>query len=357
MLSQLKTSFKRRAILASATSVLVVVLFLWASRPPSETDGAVTNKNRSGTAPVTAGVLSKISRAEALKAIGQMNEVSMTFYGKVIDQDGNPVAHADVGGATLFNNMLSHGKRDYDTVSDANGYFVFPSIKGRDFNCTPRKEGYVYWPAKNYNGYVLSNLAPQNERFVPDPEKPEIFRMWKSKGAEVLLCSGGTLYIPPDGSHLYIDMKTRKQSTERGDVAFWCRYQVVPETTDRERNAVEWEFGITVIGGGVIITDSRLPFEAPADGYQERWSHGVQRGNRGSGLDSPSFYLKTSDGNYAVFNIEVINNPSSPKCSMGIGWKLNPSGSRNLEPGKEQMLKKGSYMKPGDSLEQIRLRD
>ena len=256
--------------------------------------------------------------------------------------------------------MITSGVRNYKTYSDEAGNFVFPNIKGKDFECVVWKEGYDYMPSKNHDGYVLSKLAPAKERFIADPKKPEIFQMWKYKGPEILLCSGAHLDIPPDGNLFYLDMKTRKQSTETGDVAFWALYTVVPERTmrmpDIEQN-VGWQFGIKVVGGGVTPTNSTLPFEAPRDGYEEEWNFRIEKGMNYPTIDSQTFYIKTAEGNYGVFNIKVRYNPSSPKCSMDIAWKLNPSGSRNLEPGKEKMLRKGSYMKPGESLEYIRLRD
>lgn len=352
MNDNLRNLRKNLAIFFVSGLIIAGGVYLWPSGTPSESSMDSPNNSPNRNGPTTGPVAPKASRAEAEEAIGQLNEQSVAFYGRLIDQDGNSIGGAEIGGATLFNNMVSYGKRNYDTVSDADGYFVFPSIKGRDFNCSPRKPGYVYWPAKGYNGYVLSKLAPPNERFEPDPKKPEIFRMWKNKGAEVLLVSGLHMRVPPDGELLYLDMKSRKLSKNAGDLAFWCRYQVIPETTPFEQTAVEWEFGITVIGGGVIITDSRLPFEAPADGYQARWSFRNESGKRGS-VDDQSFYLKTADGNYAVFNIHARNDPSSPNCLVSVGWRLNPSGSRNLELGKEQMLK-GSSSQPGEQLSHIR---
>lgn len=347
-------NYKKFVTFLIAGLIIALAVYLWPSSTQIETSQDSPINNFSGVGQANPPSAQKVSRAEAQKTIGQMNEQSIAFYGRLIDQDGNPVVGAKIGGATLYNNMVSYGKRSYDAVSDSDGYFEFPNIKGRDFNCTPRKEGYVYWPKSAYNGYVLSHLAPLNERFVSDPKKPEIFRLWKNKGAEVLLCSALHLSLQPDGTLLYVDLKARKLAKEHGDVAFWCRYTVIPETTPFEKSAVEWDFGIKVIGGGVISTDSTLLFEAPADGYQESWTYRIESGTRGPTLDDQSFYLKTADGNYAVFNIEANYDPTNPDCSMRVGWRLNPTGSRNLELGKELMLKNNSFLKPGETLRNIR---
>lgn len=297
-----------------------------------------------------------VEKTNLIRKLAAANEQEGSFYGRVLDQDNNPVVGAKIIGGAQYNNFISEGLRSYKTFSDTNGEFVFPKIKGEDFECEPWKEGYVYWAAKGHKSYTFTKLASAKERFIADPKKPEIFRLWKLKGAEVILCSAMYLYIPPDGTPIYLDMKTRKESKENGDVAFWCRYTVLPKNTPHEERSVEWKFGIKVTGGGVIATDSSLPFGAPDGGYEEEWTFLIEKGASGPRLDSQTFFIKTADQRFGVFNLEALYDPLRPTCSMAISWKINPSGSRNLEPGKEQMLRKGSYLKPGESLEYIRMK-
>lgn len=296
-------------------------------------------------------------RAILLKKVGELNEQEIAFYGRVIDQDGNPVAKAKIGGATLYNDMLSHGKRDYDAMSDANGNFVFPSIKGKDFSCAPRKDGYIYHAATGYIGYVLSQLAPMSERFVSNPAKPEIFRMWKIKGSEILLCDGSAFYLPASGELTFLDLKTGKHSSETGDIAFWCYYTVLPKDTSSEDRKIGWTFGVKVAGGGVIPTLNSLPYEAPTAGYEEEWrlyTDEASRTSRGMGGNGITFYFKTRNQEFGVINVHVLFDPIDLASPVDCGWKINPSGSRNLEPGKEQPLKRKSNAKPGMTLQHLR---
>ena len=343
-------------ILFLGLGIVMLFLYLQSSNDPSATGGNSPNKSIIGDARAIAeSVKAKASRMEALKELGELNEQSITFYGRLIDQDGNPVADAKIGGATLFNNMVSHGIRKYWSSSDANGYFTFENIKGRDFNCTPLKDGYLYQPAKGYNGYILSKLAPANERFVPDPKNPEIFRLWKIKAPEPLIAGGLAFYIPSDGTVVYVDLKTGIKTTEKGDIAFWCEYQALPKNALHKERAVEWKFGIRIIGGGVIPTDSQLPYEAPQDGYQEEWTFKIAKDSGGPTLEEQTFYFKTASHNYGALNLDAQYDPTSPKCSTRIGWKINPSGSRNLEPGKEQTTTGMPHRQPGKKLQQLRL--
>ena len=332
--------------------VIAVAIYFLAGGGQGGDSGQSSGTGANGAAgmPTNTPFWQKPSRADALKTIGQMNEQTTTFYGRVIDQDGNPIAGAMIGGAALFNNMISYGKRDYDAVSDDNGYFVFPNIKGRDFNCTPRKSGYIYFPKKGYNGYVLSQLAPTNERFVSDPKKPEIFRLWKIKGAEELLCGAWRFSVRPDQTLYGVDLKIGRNAKDEGDVAFWCKYTPVSEDAPSEERIIEWEFGIKVAGGGVIETDSTLHFEAPLDGYREDWSLRRVKGGDRPNFGERTFYIKTAEGKYGVFIVKALYDSTNPDCSTRVAWKLNPTGSRNLEPGKEKMLKKGSRVNPGEPL-------
>lgn len=341
-------------------AALAVAVFWWLRQPETQSAGAVTSapqqqgtaaSSGAGTAPVRTP-----TRAQQILAAATANDEETAFYGRVIDQDGNPVGGAKVVGGAQYNTFVTQGVRNYKTFTDEAGNFTFPKIQGKDFACEPWKEGYIYQAAKNYNGYILSKLASMDERFVADPKKPEIFRLWKIKGSEPLLAGGLAFYIPSDGTPVYVDLKTGKESTERGDIAFWCRYKALPEETPFDERAIEWTFGVKIVGGGVIPTDSRLPYGAPQDGYQEQWEFKIGKGTRGPILHDQTLYFKTANQEYGALNLEALYNPIRPQCSTGIGWKINPSGSRNLEPGKEQMIRKGSFGKPGLTLQYLRLK-
>jgi hypothetical protein len=301
-------------------------------------------------------ISAQLKRADAMRKALDLNDPEVTFYGRVIDQDDKPVEGAKVVGGAQYRTLASSGVRSYQTFTDANGHFVFPKVQGRDFGCEPWKEGYVYWPAKDQKGYTLSKLAPANERYVSDPKKPEIFRLWKNKGAEELLCGSLRFDVLPNKTPYSVDLKVGKQAKEKGDVVFWCRYTPLPEDTPSEERMIDWEFGIKVAVGGVIQTESSIPFEAPSGGYKEEWSYRIEKNDGESNFGRRTFYIKTAEGNYGVFMVQALYNPTSTECSTRIAWKLNPSGSRNLEPGKEKMLKKNSTLGPGEPLSYILLR-
>jgi hypothetical protein len=108
------------------------------------------------------------------------NAKSLDFYGKVIDQHGDPVAGVKITAAVgrIVSLTESGGEKLY-TETDSNGKFSFLGIRG---------SGVGYLLSKD--GYSFSQRQPASSRpkdYVPDPDNPMVFKMWKLQGAEPMV--------------------------------------------------------------------------------------------------------------------------------------------------------------------------
>ena len=73
------------------------------------------------------------------------NNQCQDFYGKIIDQYGEPVVGTSVTG-NLFNEtgFYKPEKRNvYKTQSNASGLFQFTGLYGSDLNVIVKKDGYI----------------------------------------------------------------------------------------------------------------------------------------------------------------------------------------------------------------------
>jgi len=136
----------------------------------------------------------------AMRAAG--NSADLAFYGKVLDQYGQPVVGVRVLGRTLlYVSMDASGGDSYYTDSDADGLFKFVGIHGASLTVTPQKAGYEYNP----------RLPPNwTEDYVPDPDNPLVFTMWKVQGAEPIVHSEFDSRVPYDGTPIAFDLFTGK---------------------------------------------------------------------------------------------------------------------------------------------------
>ncbi|HEY1662004.1 MAG TPA: carboxypeptidase-like regulatory domain-containing protein [Verrucomicrobiae bacterium] len=247
---------------------------------------------------------------------------SQDFYGKIVDQYGQPVVGAEVNVAVL---LSMGGGSSQKTQTDANGLFQFTGLRGESLSITPKKEGYQIDQA--HLGLRGKNGPETN------PDHRAIYSMWKLRGPEPMIHNNQRYQFKSDNRIYTIDLLSGKMvegTNGTGDllVQFQRPSQIKPHEN------FEWAFTMTAIGGGVIeVTNDGYLNEAPANGYQPQYKFDPAIVNlNGHGWNGEvTFYLKSRNGKvYGHFHIRV-NPVSRDGSSLEIESYVNPSGSRNLE--------------------------
>jgi hypothetical protein len=247
---------------------------------------------------------------------------SQDFYGKVVDQYGQPVVGADVN--VEVNLEMGRGSPQ-KTQTDAVGLFQFTRLRGRSLSITPEKKGFQI----QGHGLGLKGLnGPETS-----PNNRAVYTMWKLKGPEPMIHDQKRYNFKPDDRIYTIDLLSKKMAEGTNDVGdLLVQIQRPPQIKPRED--FEWSFTMTAIGGGVIeVTNDDYLNEAPASGYQPQYKLNLTPANpRWRGWNGEeTFYLKSRDGKvYGHFHIR-INPFSRDGSSLEIESYVNPAGSRNLE--------------------------
>ena len=267
----------------------------------------------------------------------------IVLYGKVLDQNDDPVAHAVVRYAALdlfgFARAWDEGVPKKTVIADEDGRF---KIRGRggSLNVYISKDGY-------YSGTESSNESftygmPSGELPATDPDKPAIFRLHKKGKIEPLIFVPGRFKKVFDLSGkknpAVIDLETADRVRPVGT---WSNRQAILEyrqNNDSENR--EWELEVSVKEGGIVERTGRFDFLAPEDGYQKSIiitsENELAKGHvhARAGTDK-HFFAKFPDGTYGRFVIGLFSR-DDPYFTLA-SW-INPSGSRNLEDGEEQPI-------------------
>lgn len=311
-----------------------------ASIQPTNKPAAVTNiasnplpTIRIPTAEEIAAISNKAVEALKIKLpeIVEAHNVPIYFWGKVVDQDDNPLAGVHVvmsirqaGYSPIEGLQTLYPQKDIQTDSD--GRFQWTGEKGDVLSIeSMERVGYELEPnAKRYFGYNTG------ERFVPDSNVPVVFKMWQTNIHEHLIVGERKFQIVPDGRAYFINLTdgTIAESTG-GDLKVWVSEKTLTN------GSYDWSCEIGVVNGGLLEeTDPHSSmFSAPVDDYTPAFQlqqqfKGDPRGESGE----RRFYLKLKDGQeYGRMTIDLYApfNNQTPGL-IRLSYAINPSGSRIL---------------------------
>lgn len=305
------------------------------SSTASITGAIVITQNTSNlSSPTNSSPIAQDDRARLAeltpKAVENGNK-RIDLYGKVIDQNSNPVPGVKISIVAQQWYMPLPGNFDSKPVhigaeTQADGRFEIHD-KGNNFNIeTVEKSGYEL-SSETVRAFRASNSSFEN---------PVIFKMWKKGETAQLISQDNDTRIPYDGTPVVFDLLTGQKNT--GDAATGDLRVTLTRNPlnipSGYRNAFEWHATIEAIDGGLIQSDDEFMYVAPADGYQPRIQIDMPAdATNWANIYDISFYAKTRGGNiYSRVKFEFRVDSSKPQTGFTITSSANPSGSRNLQP-------------------------
>jgi len=266
-------------------------------------------------------------------------DTSVHFYGRVVDQNGDPIAGAQVSvGIRRFSLVgpFFMGSKNIHVETDQDGFFAVFQLRGSQlFIGEITRDGYEFSRKENLEDEFTYKGLPGEPVFVPNKNDPVIYRMRKklqhrtflfekpSSGIQVLAEDSGML----KGTDFIEGKRTRRPEDKVKDFLsekcdLW--YQA---TYDEETG--EWNVVLKPGGpnGGILVNDQKL-YVAPEDGYQQEWSFvPVSRENPKTNF----VYLKSRSP--AIFSRLEVFSVVVTDGFVRIRWKVttNPYGDRVLD--------------------------
>jgi hypothetical protein len=277
-------------------------------------------------------------------ALVDSKNVPILFYGLCLDQDGNPlegvrlkigvrqwrgVSRVDLRGVEL----------PFDRTSDKNGRFELSGVNGDVAGVDgAQKEGYIWIKQGSASVDFWGRRT-----IVPALDSPFVLHFWKTRGAEPLNVSKPFDFQPIscNGTSVSYDLLTGTKTVQSQNPTIQFSMVRNPESLPQQKKGkFDWEFSVTLPGGGVQWTTTNMPFYAPPSGYEPRAALSFKADDEGwQPQAKPTLYFRTAEGHYGRLTLWILADRSGPTASFEWTSYLNPSGSRVLEYDPAKRLK------------------
>ena len=255
---------------------------------------------------------------------------SLTVYGKVIDQYGQPVSEAKVLISWIEVRVPTPdpGQSKWIDANTAGEWKITINRPDRVSVRDIEKEGFEF-DRKTSSYYA----APNRQDLIRQTSKqnPLVMTMRKKGESTFLIHNIGRVDFLPPGEAKKIDLLEKKSfsvktSPGQSDALPW---DLSAEAMFSEENQ-KWEIVISSSsqdGGGILVTDGVL-YEAPAEGYAGELRVSAKLRERKDYY--VSFCLKSRTPSI-YSRVVVMFSPGKDKCIMTYNSWANPYGLRNLE--------------------------
>jgi len=279
----------------------------------------------------------------------------IAFYGRVIDQHGQPVKNASVG-YTGENAYLSTGGGMGSVNTDDDGYFVInTSGAALELSGVGHPEiDYVSYQSpyasirstRNMKEYTVRFVQHDDNRYAlnwrnyTDKSKAYLIKVWRFEEYKGALKGSLGAYYNLDDRQYTLNLlgkkyKNRvKEGIHEGHLVVSCTRKV---NMKNHRDYGDWTATITPINGGIQETNDLYMNKAPTSGYEPSLSMDMKYGTDDYQfrLLNKRYYFMANNGKIygSLFvHFEPHANYKNNLCRVEINsYKINPTGSRNLE--------------------------
>ena len=271
-----------------------------------------------------------------IRAMIEAGNVPISFWGKVTDQDGEPLpgvrivyAYSIHHGNDLGSAWIDLEERKGEAISDREGgLFAIAEIKGHDLTLESlSKPGYIF--RKRFSRtYDFGGNVPE-WRFRPQQDNPVLITMIQASIPEMLIHLTGGLQLSGDGVPGRWNLWNGEPDDD-GELSVSLKRD--PQVLNWPNSVSTWTADLQVVGGGI----SEAPWEedvhrAPESGYTPAVAYSKEPPIEG--VRGRSFYLRTRNGNYGRIQVQLYPSDEGPTARCFITSDMNPRpGSHNLEP-------------------------
>jgi len=307
-------------------------IWLWLRSRSAELSKAQPNKEKAEAAVSPAYAGSGADDASAAKspvsidlqkdkesAINAAFLTPISIFGKVVDEEGRPIADAAVEIAINDNPMRS--ATEYIRSTNSAGLFSLTETRGISFSVRASKRG--FYATKESTAYRNVIAPASNEARMPSEEVPLILTLRSEGRPEKLIhVKSRQIDISPFGETVVVDLVTGRVGVGQ--------LHVTSRLSDSTLPRFDWSFQISIPEGGLAERGGQFIFEAPQDGYSRTMEISMSGSQPGWTSDvSKQYFAKLPDGRFARLSINFY---PGKRNFVVLESHVNPTpGNRNLE--------------------------
>ncbi len=278
---------------------------------------------------VAVSVLDKTS--QAMGGLAAINDEEINFRGQVVDQFNAPVANATILATVRVNNGTRVGADHFTLTSDNNGLFSVTGRRGKDLELMIKKDGYVLGTARTV--FIYSQMWPKSQRYVPDPDKPTVIKMWKLQGAGPLVSINQNYKVPCVTTPIDFDLVAGQVVQAGGDIRITVAR---PQGIVSQQYPQDWGISVAGVDGGLIETtfeDANVTYNPPTEGYQPSISLPMTTTNHWSGSIEKTFFVSSRNGQVhsKIHILFHINRKAEDPMVISFKGVASTNGSGNWE--------------------------
>jgi len=248
------------------------------------------------------------------------------FYGKVVDENEQPVEGASV---SFSYNQFIPPERSFETntVTDQNGLFSLSGVVGSTLGVHVEKAGYYSAKSVNQNHFDYmkhSGSAP----FFPDSRYPVVFHLRKKGSGAELITSQHGMSPEIEISGLF-DGSTVRVNFFNQTVGHEGQLELSSVKPRAGQQPTGWSFRMSIPDGGFVEQNDEFPFEAPESGYNPTLEFDFRAGttNWTENLHKRYYIVFGQPPKYGRIDVET-----GIHRGVSLSYAINRDGSRNLEP-------------------------
>ncbi|MDQ8186389.1 carboxypeptidase-like regulatory domain-containing protein [Pelagicoccus sp. SDUM812002] len=272
------------------------------------------------------------SRAEELKRYIESINVPISFWGRLVDENGKGIAGADVvlrvrGSMVLPDGSVQEKVEDHTVQTDAAGRFSLVGKTGSMLGLESiEKAGYTFASRQLRNfSYTREDVRLSTEL------EPRVFVAIRDLRDTKLFFAKYKEWLPWDGEPVRLDLRNGVVS-DGGDLLIIAEKGAV----DEEGYRYDWTFRLDALGGGVrYVKEGEVVMVAPVEGYAPEWKIGygyADKDYRG-GVDG-DFFVRSEEGWYARIRLTATPDHVRPSArNLFIRVFINETGGRVLQDG------------------------
>lgn len=279
----------------------------------------------------------------------ELRDRSFSFYGKVVDLDGNPVPDADV----ILNKRY---KPLFRVVEKFTGGGFWPVVKTTDekglfsveedgyglFLDRIYKPGYEYHfkhnPKRGFQFYKNKKLAEYGEF----PDRPIVFKIRKMREPTLVLHTKVTQRLNSDGYPVFFDLLWQQWTYAKGLLGMpnhfkgWQPDLKIYLTEEQQNFQLVLE---AINDDTTLMVDKRELYEAPVSGYLSKMIIPLNSYEDGAGLNT-HVYVNGRGGllysrMHLMAGVRISENQAERFVELNIDWLTNPNGQGNFEESSE----------------------